>query len=71
MSDESDTDILKKENPLLFAALSFALRRLETFGLAALAYYLAHSGEHKDVKWLGDHLNQKQVEIQQIEQHEK
>jgi hypothetical protein len=66
-NSESPTDFLSKNSPLLLAALRFIFKELRLLLYAGIAYYLAVSGEHKDVKWLGSHISDKQAEIEQLE----
>jgi hypothetical protein len=68
MSNEADTDIIRAKSPLLYAVLSFILKRLEVIALAGLAYWMAHSHEQKDVGWIQNHLQQKQAEIEQLKE---
>jgi len=75
MNGETDTDIIKAKSPLLFAVLSFILKRLENAVIAAamagMAYWMAHSGEKQDTAWIAKHLQDKQAEIEQLKQENK
>jgi hypothetical protein len=69
MPSESDTEILNK-HPLLKVCLDYSLKRLEAIIIAAIISAgiggCNQSKESHDVKWIGQHLDEKEKQIEQI-----
>ena len=68
--NDPDTDFIKQKNPVLYAVLSFIMKRIELTLIGAVlagCNYLATMHEKHDVKWIEQHLQDKQQEIQQLE----
>lgn len=70
-----DTDILKAKQPVLWAALSFLARRAEAMVIAAaiagVTAYLNWHHEEADKAWIGEHLQEKQAQIDNIKTNEQ
>lgn len=69
MSEESDTEILKKY-PVLEAAIDYCLKRIESIIVSLVVAGSIggcnHLHEVNTEKWVGQHLEQKQQEIENL-----
>lgn len=67
MSEESDTALLEKK-PLVKVIIDYCLKRLEVILIAGIIGGCNHWQHNKTVKWVGDHLADKQQQINQLKE---
>lgn len=71
---ESDTEILER-HPVLKAAIDYFLKRVESVIIAIMISGgvggCLHEKEQHDVGWIGQHLSEKESQIEQLKQENK
>jgi hypothetical protein len=67
---ESNSVFIARKFPVWKAVIDYIFRRLETLIIVGVVALAEHWHETNDVKWIGQHLDTKEKQIEQLQRHD-